>query len=196
MKTGALSRRTTLADRRLIAVLLAVLVIGGVGLTAVYLGLLNTGLQPVTAPDSPPGSVVDPITVDNLRLTAVAEFTQDYVPPIPSEGAPFHVVVTINITNTGTTNVTDFMAPRLTIYYNNTLTPLVTLPLNISGDWPEWPLIRPGETVELDFNNLPDPIFSPSLDEGTGLYVAVLVSWGGVSDAIIITPPSQLVFLY
>ena len=185
-----------MADRRMIAVLVAVLVIGGVGLTAVYIGLMNTGLQPVSAPESPPGSVVDPITVDNLKLSAVAEFAQDHEPPIPSDGAPFYVVVTINITNVGTTNVTDFMAPRLTIYFNNTLTPLKTLALNISGDWPAWPVIGPGESVELDFTNLRDSVFSPSLDEGAGLYVAILVSWGDVSEAIIITPPSQLIFLY
>lgn len=168
----------------------------GIGAFGIVLNLPDAALLQVPPPAVPPVDSIDTINSDGLELWAEAIYWQDFMPVIPEEGPPFFIVIRVNITNTGATTVTDFNAIRVTMYFNGTTTPFATLNLTIVGAGPEWPQIAPGENVVLEFTNVRDSIFSPTIDEGTPLYSRVLVTWNSGAQEILTTAPSCVLYTY
>jgi hypothetical protein len=181
-------------ERKFLAVVLIVISISGVGILAVLLN--GSSPSQVPPPLSPPGNETEIVTAGQLSVWAEAEFSQDFMPAIPPEGPPFYSFIKINITNTGDTTVNDLMANRITIYYNNTLTPLVILNITTVAQYFAPLSISPGESMVIDFINLENEIYSPTLDEGTGFYGRILFTWDGGQETILTTTPSALMFTY
>jgi len=48
----------------------------------------------------------------------------------------------------------------------------------------------------MEFTNERGVVFSPDLEEGTGLYARVLVTWADGQQVILTTPPSPVHFTY
>ncbi|MFW9847578.1 MAG: hypothetical protein ACFFF4_00455 [Candidatus Thorarchaeota archaeon] len=181
-------------DRRILAASLIIIAVSGVGIIAI---LLN-GPSPsqVPPPSSPPGNNIQIVTAGQLAVWAEAEFSQDFMPVVPPEGPPFHTFIKINITNNGDETVNGLMAHRITVYYNNTLNALVTLNITTVNQYFAPISISPGESTVIEFINLSNEIYSPTLDEGTGFYGRILFTWSGVQETILTTAPSALLFTF
>ncbi len=180
-------------DRRFVATIAIVVTAIGVGAVGVVLNVSQTNPLQVPPPLSPPGDSVDTIVSHGLEACAEAVYWQDFMPMIPEEGPPFFTVVRVNVTNTGNATVSDLRAIRMTIYFDDSMVPLVTLNLTLVGDLPE---IGPGENVVLEFTNSREQIYSPTIDEGTRLYSRVLVTWGDGIEMTLTTPPSPVLYTY
>ena len=159
----------------------------------VVLNISQTNTLQVPPPLSPPGDSVDTVVSQGLEARAEAVYWQDFMPMIPEEGPPFFSVVHVNVTNTGNAAVSDFKAIRMTIYFDDSMVPLVTLNLTLVGDLPE---IGPGENVVLEFTNSREQIYSPTIDESTRLYSRVLVIWSDGMEMILTTPPSPVLYTH
>jgi hypothetical protein len=181
-------------DRRIIAAILIVISVSGVGILAVLLN--GSSPSQVPPPSSPPGNESEIVTAGQLVVWAEAEFSQDFMPAIPPEGPPFHSFIKINITNTGDTHIWDINAHRITIYYNGTLEPLVTLNITTVAQFLIPVNVGPGQSIVVDYINLSDEVYSPTIEEGTGLYGRVLFTWSGTLEAILTTAPSALYFTH
>ena len=140
------------------------------------------------------GVLLNPgIFAHGLVASAEASYWQDFMPSIPEEGPPFYMIVYVNVTNTGSTTVTNFDVPQVTVYFSNN-TPLITLSLHqVVSDWSE---IGPGESFLIQLTNDRDTIFSPTIEEGALLYSKVLMRWGIGSEMILTTPPSELYYTH
>ncbi len=172
-------------------ILVAVIGLGVVGVLY-SLGFLDP-LQ-VPPPEEPPGEELEPTTKDGLTATARAIYWQDFMPSVPPEGPPFYTVIWINVTNTGNITITNFYAVRVTIYFHDTMSPLVTLDLESTVQYFVWPEVKPGESFEFEYTNSRASIFSPTIEKYTILYSRVLTRWGNESELIVTTPPSPLEF--
>ncbi len=165
-------------------ILVTVLGLGVLGI----INLLQFGFQ-VPPPSFPPGENPDIIVSHDLAVWAEAVYWQDFMPTFSEEGPPFFIRIWVNVTNTGSTTVSNFEAVRTTIYFHNNSMPLVTLNLIIVGD----PIqIGPGESIVLDFTNNRNSVFSPTIEEDTVLYSRILIRWGYGIESILTTPPSAL----
>jgi hypothetical protein len=178
--------------RAFVSVILVVGIIAGLSIAGLYMNLSHP-LQ-VPPPTHLPGS--DPEVFMNGKLAAWAEavYWQDFMPSIPTEGPPFLLVVDVNVTNTGTSTIAGLEIPRLTIYFNGTSNPLVTLNLQVVSS--ELSEIGPGESFVIQLTNDRDTIFSPSIEKGTALYSRVLLEWETGNTMILTTPPSALHYTY
>jgi hypothetical protein len=132
----------------------------------------------------------------DLVLSAEAVYSQDFMPAIPPEGPPFYSFIRINITNNGATTLTDMRAPRATLYFNNTLDPFVTLNLTMAIDTFVPVEIAPGESEIIGFLNDRSKIYSPTIEEGTGLYARILFVWSGLHSHILTTAPSSVLYTF
>lgn len=179
-------------DKRIIAAVVIVCAITGVLFINWF---LQDPLQ-VPPPDSPPSQDPDIYKDDNVELWAEAEFSQDFMPAIPPEGPPFYVFIKINITNTGNSTIIHPYASRATVYYNDTLDPLVTLNLTSAIQYFKEVEIRPGESIVMEFINDSSEIFSPTIDEGTVLFARVVFAWGDGFEQILTTPPNALLYTH
>jgi hypothetical protein len=185
-----------LINRKLTASVLLIITFIGVGSIAVYLGGLNPDLSDVPPPENPPGNEREVVFEGDLELWAEADFWQDFMPLVPPEGAPFYTVVFINITNTGTSTLENFNAPMMTVYFNDSTDVLVTLNLTLGIQTFVPIVVQPGESIMVEYINNRNEVFSPTIDEGTGLYARVLFQWGVGEEAILTTVPSELVFTF
>jgi hypothetical protein len=176
-----------LTNRKIIASIIILVTVLGV---SVY--VLLSGTPQVLPPSSPQGEDPYILVSHDLEIRAEAIYWQDFMPAIPPEGPPFMTVIWVNVTNTGNLTVDNFEAVRLTIYFNNTGMPLVTLNLIPTTDWIDWPQIGPGESLVLEFTNDRSSVFSPIIEEDTLLYSLILVRWGAGVEGILTTPPSAL----
>ncbi|MHA1908750.1 MAG: hypothetical protein ACW98Y_15730 [Candidatus Thorarchaeota archaeon] len=183
-------------DRRIVATVLIVISISGVGILAVLLNGPSPSPSQIPPPSSPPGNETEIVTAGNLTVWAEAQFSQDFMPAIPPEGPPFYSFISINITNNGEESVSDISAHRITIYYNNSLNALVTLNITTVNQFFAPISVSPGESTVIDFINLSNEIYSPTIDQGTGLYGRILFSWNGNQDTILTTVPTSLLFTY
>ena len=165
-------------------------------LTAGFLTLIFQIPQHVPPPLTPPESEMEPETAGNLLLEAEAVFTQDFMPAIPPEGPPFYAFISINITNNGLTTVGNFSAPLATLYYNGTVEPFVTLELESAIQYFAPVELTPGGSITMEFINIRSEIFSPTIEEGTGLYARVLFIWGNLQEVILTTAPSSVMFTH
>ena len=170
-------------------VLVAVLGLGAIGRI-----LLITDSNPLQnpPPSEPPGEEPEIFFEAGLEGWAEAIYWQDFMPEIPEDGPPFYSIIWINVTNTGNITVEYFYAVRMTIYFYDNCSPLVTLDLDSNIQYFVWPMIRPGESAGFEFTNVRDHIFSPTIDEGTVLYSRVLTRWENGNEMILTTPPSEL----
>ena len=182
-----------MSDRRTIAIVVILVTVLGMGVIGIILNVPRTDLLQVPPPSVPPGENPEIIISHGLEVWAEASYGQDFMPFIPREGPPFYTLIRVNVTNTGETTVSDFEAIRMTIYFDNTSVPLVTLNLTLVGDWQQ---IGPGENTVLVFTNSRDSIFSPTIDEGTELYGRILTRWGDGIESILTTPPSAVLFTH
>ncbi|MHA2374347.1 MAG: hypothetical protein ACXAEB_15180 [Candidatus Thorarchaeota archaeon] len=57
-------------------------------------------------------------------------------------------------------------------------------------------VVQPGESIIVEYINNRNEIFSPTVDEGKGLYARVLFQWGVGEETILTTVPSELEFTY
>ena len=185
-----------MSNRKLTASILLIITLSGVGILAAYLNGLSPDLSQVPPPENPPGDEKEIIVASNLELWAEAEFWQDFMPLVPPEGPPFHTVVYINITNTGTSTLESFNAPKMTVYFGDSVDALVTLNLTLGIQTFAPIIVQPGESTVVEYINNRNEIFSPTLDEGTALYARVLFQWGVGEEAILTTAPSELMFTY
>lgn len=185
-------------DRKVIASILVVIVVSTVGVIWLSLGATlpeSPESLEIPPPEQPPGNDPIIVTSGDLEIWAEADFWQDFMPAIPPEGPPFYTVIRINITNHGdTTHLID--AHRITIYFNDSSVPLVTLNLTTVNQYFIPPQIAPGENTMIEFTNIRDQIYSPTIDEGTGLYGRVLFVWGDGNSVYLTTPPSALLYTY
>ncbi|MHA2069607.1 MAG: hypothetical protein ACXABY_35030 [Candidatus Thorarchaeota archaeon] len=168
----------------------------GLGVVGVLINLSFSDPLQVPPPADPPGEELEPIIKDGLSAWAEAMYWQDFMPIVPAEGPPFYTIIWINVTNIGNSTVTNFHAVRVTIYFYNNSLPLVTLDLMSSIQYFVWPEIEPGESVEFEFTNVRDSIFSPTIEEGAILYSRILARWENGSEMILSTPPSPLEYTF
>jgi hypothetical protein len=103
-------------------------------------------------------------------------------------------VISVTVTNNGSSTVYNLTAVKATLYFAGTLNPLHTFALTRVGTGGN--STSPGDTIVMEFTNERNVIFSPSLEEGTGLYARVLVTWADSQQAILTTPPSPVQFTY
>ena len=178
--------------RAFVSVILVVGIIAGLTVAGLYMNL-SYPLQ-VPPPTHLPGTDPEIFMIGNLTAWAEAEYWQDFMPSIPTEGPPFLLVLDVNVTNTGTSTITGFEIPRLTIYFDGTRTPFATLTLQVVS--PELSEIGPGESFVIQLTNDRDTIFSPSIEEGTALYSRVLLEWKIGNTMILTTPPSALYYTH
>jgi len=157
----------------------------------VYIGVLSADVPP---PTIPPTSAVECIQVGGLRFNASAYYWQDFMPSVPPEGPPFAVVIWVTVTNNGTSTAYDLTAIKATVYFAGTLNPLGTFRLTRIGTGAN--STSPGDTIVMEFTNERGVVFSPDLEEGTGLYARVLVTWADSQQVILTTPPSPVHFTY
>jgi hypothetical protein len=146
----------------------------------------------VPPPVTPPGDEQEIVVAGDLELWAEADFWQDFMPLVPPEGPPFYTLIRINITNTGSSALEHFDAPRATIYFNDSFEALVTLNLTLGMQTFVPIVVQPGESIVVEYINDRSEVFSPTIDMGTGLYSRVLFQWGEGEEAILTTLPSQL----
>ena len=152
-------------DRRIVSAAVIFCAISGVLFISLYIQDLFQVLPPeqVPPPESAPG--LEPIVYrdGDVELWAEAEFSQDFMPAIPPEGPPFYTFIKINITNHGNSTISNLGASRATVYYNDTLDPLVTLNLTSAIQYFKEVEIRPGESRVMEFINDRSEIFSPTI---------------------------------
>jgi hypothetical protein len=168
----------------------------GVGVVAAYLSGLNPDLSQVPPPVTPPGDEQEIVVAGDLELWAEADFWQDFMPLVPPEGPPFYTLIRINITNTGSSALEHFDAPKVTVYFNDSFDVLVTLNLTLGIQTFVPIVVQPGESIIVEYINNRNEIFSPTVDEGKGLYARVLFQWGVGEETILTTVPSELEFTY
>lgn len=181
-----------MATRRVFVSVLVIGIIAGLSIAGLYMNLSH--LLQVPPPTHLPGTDPEVFMTGNLTAWAEADYWQDFMPSFSTEDPPFLLVVDVNVTNTGTSTITGFKIPRLTIYFDGTRTPLATLTLHVVS--PELSEIGPGESFVIQLTNDRDTVFSPSIEEGTALYSRVLLGWGIGSTMILTTPPSALYYTH
>lgn len=166
------------------------------GTAVILLGDFFAFPEPVPPPDDPPSIVVEEITVDDLELVASAFFWQDFMPIVPVEGPPFHLVIRLNVTNIGNSTVFGLDVLRVTVYFNN-LTPLQTFDIEpgLTCCFDEFS-VAPGETEFLEFTNNRETIFSPEVAEDTDLFAQVLFTWDPDGQAILTTATVPLQYTH
>lgn len=179
-------------DKRIVSVVVIICAISGV----LFISWLIQDPIQVPPPELPPGQEPDVYRDGDVELWAEAEFSQDFMPAIPPEGPPFYVFIKINITNTGNSTISNLGASRATVYYNDTLDPLVTLNLTSAIQYFKEVEIRPGESIVMEFINDRSEIFSPTIEEGTVLFARVIFTWGEGHEQILTTPPKALMFTH
>jgi hypothetical protein len=179
-------------DKRIVSAAVIICAISGI----LYISWFIKDPMQVPPPESAPG--LEPIVYrdGDVELWAEAEFSQDFMPAIPPEGPPFYAFIKINITNTGNSTISNLGASRATVYYNDTLDPLVTLNLTSAIQYFKEVEIRPGESIVMEFINDRSEIFSPTIEEGTVLFARVVFTWGEGNEQILTTPPKALMFTH
>ncbi len=180
-------------DRKFLAVVIVVLAVVGIGGAATILG--TPLLEQVPPPDELPGTQTMAVTSGDVVIWAEAEYWQDFMPPVDPD-PPFYVLISVNITNNGNTSIEDLRAPRATIYFNGTFTPLVTLELVQTIETLVPIVINPGQSFVITYMNDRSSIFSPTIEAGTGLYSRILFIWGDGNEAILTTVPAGLSYTY
>ena len=185
-------------DKRLLAAITVVLVLGSVGVISFSLNMntLTTDSGHLSPPTTTPGTEPEVIIDDDVALWADAEFWQDFMPGIPPEGPPFYALIGVNITNNGDTTVTNIGIQQTTIFLYETGQPVVSLNMTTAAQYFAPIEIRPGESVYIEFINLHDEIVSPTLEEDTMLYARVKFVWGDGNQQILTTPPAALYFTH
>lgn len=184
----------SVVDRKILAGFLIIVAISGTGIAAILLNV-STPYQ-IPPPSTPPGNEIQITTAGQMDVWAEATYTQNYMPSVPPEGPPFYSFISINITNNGNVRVSGISAFRITIYYNDTLNPLVTLNLTSAVVYIQPINVGPGESIVVDFINIRNEIYSPTIDEGTGLYGRILFTWENGQEVILTTIPTALLFTY
>ena len=176
--------------------MLVVFMLTGVGLFIGTLNMLPLGPLQVPPPASPPDENSGTTTSGDLVIGVEGEFWMDYMPSVPPEGAPFYSLIRLNITNTGDSIIIHLNAVRMTIYYNDTIEPLVTL--NLVATIMTFAAIElgPEESIILEFTNNREEVYYPSIEEGTGFYARILFIYGGGEEVILTTSPSSLMYTY
>jgi len=181
-------------NQKLAALVLIVISLTGIG--AFSFIALNANSQQIPPPFVPSTYDIEPVSSGALILSAEAIFWLDFMPSVPEEGPPFYVVIKINITNTGSSIIGNFSAPRTTLYYNGTLTAFATLELESAVQYFKAVEVGPGESFVMEFINERSTIFSPSVDEGTGLYARIFFVWENVNGVILTSPPAAVGYTY
>jgi hypothetical protein len=148
----------------------------------------------VPPPLLPPGDTVEPVAMNDVELSASIYIWQDFMPMIGSEGPPFFVHLRVNVTNMSPSTLSGFNVSRTTIYYGNTISPLVTFSLVLvePGEF----LVGPGDTVAFSLTNDRTTVFSPDIAEGTLLYATVLVVWADGSTTVLTSPECELEYTF
>ncbi|TFG97259.1 hypothetical protein E4H12_09120 [Candidatus Thorarchaeota archaeon] len=137
-------------------------------------------LDPVPPSSSPPQNItmVETIQVGSLFLNATANATG----MIPHQGpVTFIMTLMINITNTGSENVSNFHAIKMSLY---NLDSELFYTFSLHPDWNA--TISADETVTLTYRNEPTRVVS--LIRPWEIYGRVLVSFDTNYEAIITTP--------
>ncbi len=182
-----------MADRRVLPVIMVI--IATVGITGVMFFYGNVDLSQVPPPNEPPTSERNVVTYGDVVLWAEAEYWQDFMFGDDPDN-PFYTLIRVNITNNGDTTIENLDASRVTIYYNGTVTPFVTLNLT-QYMWTFVPIVvPPGESVIIEYTNDRSTVFSPTVEEGTSLYSRILFRWGNDQEAILTTSPTELYFTF
>ncbi|MFW9976177.1 MAG: hypothetical protein ACFFDQ_12975 [Candidatus Thorarchaeota archaeon] len=180
-----------MTDRRVLGIIVFVVgIVLGLSVARLY---INLSFQ-VPPPSHLPRADPEIIVTDELTAWARATYQQDFMPIIRPEGPPFFISVTVSVTNTGNSTISSFEVPRVTIYFNGTRIPLVTLNLRVVE--PDTFEIGPNETIVVKLANNRETIFSPTIEEGTALYSRVLTRWGDGSEMILTTPPSRVCYTF
>ncbi|MFW9887503.1 MAG: hypothetical protein ACFFER_04935 [Candidatus Thorarchaeota archaeon] len=158
--------------------------------------ILSDFIPPVAPPNEPPSQAVEPVIVDDLELTAIAYFCQDFMPEIPPEGPPFYLVIRVNATNRANTTVFGLNVHAVTVYFGGSRNVLHTFKIQpgLTCCFDEF-TVPSNSSHLIQFTNNRETIYSPDLEEGIDLYARVYVVWDN-GEAIITTPPVPLGFTY
>ncbi|MGY5853803.1 MAG: hypothetical protein RTU92_09575 [Candidatus Thorarchaeota archaeon] len=183
-------------DQRLVAAVLVVLVLGGVGVLSYSLNALTLGSGHLPPATTAPGPDSEVITDGDVELWADSEFWQDFMPAVPPEGPPFYAVVGINITNNGDTKIVNIGVAQATVFFYDTGQPLASLNMTTVNYYFAPIEIGPGESIYIEYINSRSEIYSPTLEEDTMLYARVLFVWGDGNQQILTTPPAALLFTF
>jgi len=136
-------------------------------------------LDPVPPSDVPPQNLDSPevIQIGPLNLSSSANAT-GFIPHLGP--MTFRMVIEMNITNTGSDDITDFRALKASVYSNENL---LFYTFDFQSDWNV--TITAGDTVTLHYRNRETRIQQPF--DPFVIYVRVLVSFAD-QEAIITTP--------
>lgn len=140
-----------------------------------------TLLEPVPPSEDPPENSTDieTITVESLTLNATGYISG----MIPHSGPiTFHVYLTINITNNGIENVTDFHAIKMSLYYPSSGL-FYTFSFSSASNF----TILAGESLTLILANK-ETLLDTSFSIGSFVYARVLVSFDTNQECILTTP--------
>ena len=176
-------------QRNMIATGVILIVVAGVGATAILLSSM---------PSSPPGEGADQMVWGDFLISAEASFSQNLMPIVPKEGPPFLTWIRMNVTNTAQTilDFHNFSVIQTTVYYNDTSEALVTLSLFLSSTQELPCSIEPGESVILHYSDRSDESFSPDIEEGTYFYAKVSFTWDEMNWFTLTTAPSKVEFTW
>jgi len=99
-------------DRKIIALVVMLIAVTGVGGLALLLG--NTDPNQVPPPNEPPTNQIDIVTSGDVVLWAESEYWQDFMPS-DDPSHPFYCVIQVNITNNGDSIIENLAAIRTTM---------------------------------------------------------------------------------
>jgi hypothetical protein len=169
-----------------------IVVISGVVLYSFSVRYLQTSIPPpdpippVSASDTPPDDIfpVETIHAGSLALTATANATG----AIPHQGPmTFRMILVMNITNTGSEDITDFHAVKVSVYNTDN-----ELFYTFGFLYDSNVTIAAGESVSLSYQNSQTRVEFPF--EPWFIYARVLVTFNVNREVIVTTPLIEAMF--
>ncbi|MDF1539900.1 MAG: hypothetical protein P1Q69_13460 [Candidatus Thorarchaeota archaeon] len=141
-------------------------------------------LDPLPAPEEPPGYDQVPVEIDNVTLGALVQFYM-FMPHNGLNSFSFHLE--INVTNNGLTDIDDFNATKASVFFaNGTL--LYTFGLLPSGN----ATIEVGERRNLGYDEDRDMPTVLGLLGWEEYYLRVLVTFNSNTSIIVTTPVASV----
>jgi hypothetical protein len=133
------------------------------------------------------------LRIDDITVTAEGTWYAVHRPIIPPEGPTFFIHLEIVIENASDENISDFMATKITLYYENTDDEFVTFSLQLQDGTAGGTEIPSGVIDTLVYIN--KDAYHSDIAEGTMLYGCVNVEWQG-AEVSLATPASSVEYLW
>ncbi|OGC77623.1 MAG: hypothetical protein A2Z27_03085 [candidate division Zixibacteria bacterium RBG_16_50_21] len=150
--------------------------------------------KPAAPPKKAPAEGDTLQTVDGVSLKVELYLWQNFMPGPQTSGPPFYVSLQLEVKNNSNKKLVGFKPKIITLYTENTKTPLHTFKL-VSDDPKAPTVVNPQETEYFTYTNDRSETFSPKLEKGSKFYGRILLVWNG-RERIISTPPVAVEFTY